>query len=160
MSQCERSPWCVRGFKHGGKGGHCSANAALACVAAPSKRPPAPPPPPAVDSSDEAVDSSDDGGRSLYANADRVNGRCLARASTGEWYPAHVLRAEQRSFLVRAAVGDALEWVPAASGRLTTMSAAAAVAHFEETICGLCRELVAEDQLLLCDGCNAGAHTF
>ena len=108
MSQCERSPWCVRGFKHGGKGGHCSANAALACVAAPSKRQPAPPPPPAVDSSDEAVDSSDDDGRGLYANADRVNGRCLARASTGEWYPAHVLRAEQRSFLLRAAVGQIL----------------------------------------------------
>ena len=47
LGQCERNPWCVRGFKHGGRGGHCSWGAQPQPQPAPQpKTQPQPPPQP------------------------------------------------------------------------------------------------------------------
>ena len=35
-NQCVRKPWCVRGYRHNGRGGHCSDNPDATYIAPPS----------------------------------------------------------------------------------------------------------------------------
>jgi len=73
VGQCERNPYCVRGFKHGGKGGKCN-------IQPPNKRPRllCPEPLPAEDESDE----TERGGGSDTESSSSLSGGSNAPAET------------------------------------------------------------------------------
>ena len=179
-SQCERNPLCTRGFKHQGRGGHCSLRKLPSSLGGRSAERVA------------TVRPSPSAQAQLDNSLLQVGCLTLACDAFDLWFPARVLQRSGGSVFIAAEGFDSQhqEWLHIDSGRLAPL--ALLLRSAEGAVCEQCHSEAPEEQvlrarpdirtqaidrpdcsvfplltaaaliwqLLLCDGCNFALHTF